>query len=130
MTKKITVHDIKQALLDARFRSSLPEELTEDVQKFLKNPNCACNHPIYLKLMRRAQKQLSDYFPSKDKIEPEVFEKEIELLSRNNWQVINCHIAELSEKLRELGPGRKQLDVARWQDQVTVVVNHLEGIIG
>ena len=32
-----------------------------------------------------------------------------------------------TEKLRELGAGRKQIEVARWEDQVTVVVNHLEG---
>ena len=35
--KRVTVHDIKQALLDERFRQILPEELKEDVQKFLKN---------------------------------------------------------------------------------------------
>jgi hypothetical protein len=126
--KRVTIHDIKQALLDDRFRQTLPEELQEDVQKFLKNPGCACNHPIYMNVMKKAKKQLADYFPSKEETPPEDIEKEIDKIARNSWQVINCHVDELFEELRKLGNGRKQLDVARWQDQVTVVVNHLDGI--
>lgn len=129
MKRKITVHDVKQALLDERFRSSLPDELQPEVQKFLKNPGCACNHPLYLSVMRRASKQVADYFPTKDVPPEEEMEKAIERLAINNWQVINCNIHELEEKLRGLGAGRKQLDVARYQDQVTVIVNHLEGLI-
>lgn len=128
MKKRVSIHDVKQALLDERFRASLPEGLNEDVTKFLKNPSCACNHPIYLNVMRKAGKQLTEYFPAKETPEPEEFEKEINRLTKNEWQVINCHINELTEKLRDLGPGRKQLDIARFQDQVTVVINHLEGI--
>ncbi len=128
MKKRVTVHDIKQALLDERFRASLPDELTEDVQKFLKNPGCACNHPIYVRVMKKARKQVADYFPSIETPTEEEFEKETERLAKNDWQVINCHVNELTDKLRELGNGRKQLEIARWQDQVTVVVNHLDGI--
>src|SRR4051812_23614461 len=116
--KRISIHDIKQALLDERFRASLPETVTEDVQKFLKNPGCACNHPIYINIMRKASKQVAAYFPSKDSPQPDDFEKEIDKLSKNEWQVINCHVNQLTEELRKLGPGRKQLDIARWQDQV------------
>lgn len=126
--KRITIHDIKQALLDERFRQTLPDELQTDVQKFLKNPGCACNHPVYMNVMKKAKKQLAEYFPSKDDTSAEDIEKDIERAALNNWQVINCHINELTEELRKLGNGRKQLDVARWQDQVTVVVNHLDGI--
>lgn len=122
------MHDIKQALLDERFRQSLPQELQEDVQKFLKNPGCACNHPIYMNVMRKAKKQLAEYFPSKEETSVEEIEKDLDKVSKNSWQVINCNINELTDELRKLGNGRKQLDVARWQDQVTVVVNHLDGI--
>lgn len=126
--RKVTVHNIKQALLDERFRAKLPEDLAEDVQKFLKNPGCACNHPIYMRVMQKAGKQISEYFPAMETPSAEEFERTTEKLMSNNWQVINCRADELVHKLRELGPGRKQLDVARWEDQVTVVVNHLEGI--
>ena len=126
--KRVTVHDIKQALLDERFRQILPEELKEDVQKFLKNPGCACNNPIYMKIISKARKQVAEYFPLKEDTSPEDFNKEIDKIARNSWQVINCHVNELFEELRKLGNGRKQLDVARWQDQVTVVINHLDGI--
>lgn len=128
MKKRVTVHDIKQALLDERFRASLPPELTEDVQKFLKNPGCACNHPIYLNVLRKATKQIATYYPAKEEPDPVAMEKEIEKLSKNEWQVINCSIHELVDQLRKLGPGRKQIEIARWQDQVTVIVNHLEGV--
>lgn len=129
MKKRVTIHDIKQALLDERFRSSLPEELNEDVQKFLRNPGCSCNHPIYLKVMRLAGKQIASYFPAKEDTDVSNIEKEIESLAKNNWQVINCNINELANELRKLGSGRKQVEVARWQDQVTVIVNHLDGIV-
>lgn len=128
MKKRVTIHDVKQALLDDRFRATLPNDLTEDVNKFLKNPGCACNHPIYLNVMRKAGKQVAAYFPSKEEPNVEEMEKELGKLSNNQWQVINCNIGELSQELRKLGPGRKQLEIARWQDQVTVVVNHLEGV--
>ena len=126
MKRKITIHDIKQALLDERFRKTLPDDLQDDVEKFLSNPGCACNHPIYIKVMKKAKKQVSEYFPTKDEVNPEEMEKEIDKLASNQWQVINCHMNDLSEELRKLGAGRKQIDVARWQDQVTVVVNHLD----
>jgi hypothetical protein len=126
MKKKITIHDVKQALLDERFRASLPPELADDVAKFLKNPGCSCNHPVYLNVMRKASKQVNDYFPAKEESSTDEIEKEMDKLAKNEWQVINCHINELATELRKLGAGRKQLDVARWQDQVTVVVNHLE----
>jgi hypothetical protein len=126
--KKVTIHDIKQALLDERFRETLPEELNDDVRKFLQNPGCGCNHPIYVKVMRLAGPQIASYFPNQEATSAEDIEKKVDKLSRNDWQVINCGIDELAERLRSLGPGRKQLDIARFQDQVTVVVNHLEGI--
>jgi len=126
MKKKINIHDIKQALLDERFRDSLPPELTEDVQKFLKNPGCACNHPIYMNVMRKAGKEIASYFPTKDTLSPEEVEKNLERFAKNEWQVINCNIQELSAELKKLKVGRKQLDIARWQDQITIVINHLD----
>jgi len=126
MRRRITIHNIKEALLDERFRADLPEELQEDVQKFLKNPGCNCNHPIYLNVMRKAKKQVAEYFPAKEAPSEEDFKEEVDRLAKNDWQIINCHVNELAMALRDLGPGRKQLDIARWQDQVTVVVNHLE----
>lgn len=128
MKKKITIHDIKQALLDERFRATLPPDLADDVSKFLKNPGCACNHPIYVNVMRKAPKQVANYFPSKEEPNPQEMEKEVEKLSKNQWQVINCNVNELIHELRKLGPGRKQVEVARYEDQVTVVINHLEGL--
>lgn len=128
MRRRVTIHDVKQALLDQRFRDSLPEELQEDVTKFMKNPTCKCNHTVYRNVMLKAGPQIAAYFPQKDTPTEEEVEKETALLTKNNWQVINCSVYELSDELRKLGTGRKQLDIARFEDQVTVVVNHLEEI--
>ena len=124
--KKVTIHNIKQALMDDRFRASLPDTLQEDIQKFLKNPGCACNHPISLNVMKKAGSQVRDYFPSMEASSVEDLEKSADKVAANSWQVINCNKDELVFKLRELGPGRKQLDISRYKDEVTVVVNHLE----
>src|SRR3990167_6929343 len=106
MVKKITLLDVKQALRDARFRSVLPIELNEDIQKYLQNPGCACNMPIYRKVLKLACKQLKEYFPDRELVDPD---EEIKALAENHWSVINCHKDELEGKLRKLPSGRKQI---------------------
>jgi hypothetical protein len=115
--------DVKQALLDPRFRDKLPEIFLGDIQKFLNNPNCGCNHPIYRRVVKEAHQQLQEYFPL---LEPSNIEEEIDKLATNDWTVINCNITELEKQLKGLPIGRKQLEIARWQDQVTVVINNLD----
>lgn len=126
MKQKITINNVKEALLDERFRATLPDDLLDDVQKFLKNPGCACNHPIYVRVAQKAGSQLKEYFPTREIPSETEIQKEFDKLSRNQWQVINCSIHDLSKELKNLPPGRKQLEIARFQDQVTVVINHLE----
>lgn len=121
--ERISIRDIKSALKDSRFRLTLPKSMAAEVDGFLDNPGCACNAPLYRKILKECREQLSLYFP--DKTIPD-HEEEIRRLAENRWTVINCHVDELAGRLTRLGPGRKQLDVARWQDQVTVVVNELD----
>lgn len=123
---KISNHDVKQALLDEHFRKNLPPELNPEIEKFLKNPGCLCNHPLYRKVMTTGAKQLSSYYKDKELPTEEEIIREEEKLAKNNFSVINCHIDELASKLKRLPSGRKQIDVARYQDQVTVVVNELD----
>lgn len=121
--KKVSLLDVKQALMDGRFRERLPDELSGELKKFMDNPGCACNHPFYKKVMKTAKEQLAAYFPTKLPTDPEELE---ERPMQNQWSVINCHIDELRDRLEKLPPGRKQLDIARWQDQVTIVINELD----
>ena len=114
--------------MDNRFRETLPQELSEDIQKFLKNPGCSCNHPIYKRVMAKGAEQLATYYPTKNKVDLAEIESEEAKRPQNEWTVINCSIEELASKLRSLPPGRKQLDVARWQDQVTVIINELDAV--
>lgn len=115
--------DIKQALLDPRFRDNLPLEIKPEVVKFLDNPAYACNVPLYRKILKDCKQNLADYFPEKIVQEEE---KEIEKLSENNFMVINCHVTELQNYLKKLPKGRKQIAIARYEDQLTVIVNELD----
>lgn len=115
--------DVKQALRDKRFRESLPSDFLEDIQKYLQNPGCACNVPIYKKIMTQAKDQLQSYYPNRSVAN---LDDEAKKLAENNFSVINCHVNELETKLRKLPSGRKQIAVTRYEDQVTVVVNELD----
>lgn len=125
MSRPIGLMEVKQALRDARFRASLPESFKEDMQKYLNNPGCACNVPIYQRIMRDAKKELQAYYPSRSVAD---LDEEVKKIAENHWSVVNCHISELEGKLRKLPPGRKQVTVARYEDQVTVVINELDVI--
>jgi hypothetical protein len=120
---KVTLLEVKQALRDPRFRDSLPEELKPEVIKFLDNPGCGCNTKLYRKIMKDYRGHLLRYFPGAEIVDEA---REVAKLAENNWKVINCHVSELEGELRKLAPGRKQVDVARYQDQVTVVVNEMD----
>lgn len=108
---------------DQRFRESLPLEVQDDVQKYLSNPGCACNTPIYMRILKECRPQIKQYFPGKEVSD---IDEEIKELSKNHWRVINCHVTELEIELKKLPPGRKQIDVARYEDQVTCVINELD----
>jgi hypothetical protein len=115
--------EVKQALKDRRFRDSLNDKFTDDIQKYLQNPGCACNVPLYKKIMQEAKEELQVYYPNRSVAD---LEAEAEKLSENNWSVINCHVNDLELNLKKLPPGRKQLAITRFEDQVTVVVNELD----
>lgn len=129
----ISVLDVKTALKDENFRKTLPESLNEDVQKFLGNPNCSCNLKIYQKLMAEAKDQLANYFPDKfvptaEQMAPNnaLAQPDVRKLAQNRFSVINCTVFDLEEKMQKLPPGRKQITITRWEDQVTVLINELE----
>jgi hypothetical protein len=121
----ISLFDVKQALRDSKFRDSLPETLLPEVQRFLNNPSCTCNYSIYVKILKDAKDQLIQFYPEKQYLSPD---EEKERLAKNNFTVINCSIGELEARLKLLKPGRKQIAVARFEDQATVIVNELDQI--
>lgn len=117
--------DIRTALNDERFRNLFPE-LNREIEKHQKDPKCgACAVPLAREILNKYPERVEKYFPGRKVIKPE---DEAKKLAENNWKVINCHISELESKLRNLPPGRKQLAITRWEEQVTVVVNELNVI--
>jgi len=123
LTKKVRISDIKAAMNDERFVVLLPKELDKDVEKYKKNPNCSCNSDFYKKLLKNHKNVLLNYFPDYEVDEQEVLKVN---KNENQWHVINCHIDELQNNLKLLGPGRKQVQLSRFEDQVTCVVNDLD----
>lgn len=109
-------------MADPKFRQSLPPLLKEDIQKYEQNPGCACNIPIYRNILKHGVQQLKEYYPGQPIVDPD---KELAKMAENNFTVINCKAADLEDLLKKLPPGRVQLAVARWQDQVTVIINNL-----
>lgn len=125
---KIGLAEVKQALRDSRFRDSLPPDLasSEEMEKFLHRPGCpSCSISLCRKIIKECKKELREYFPGKAVIDEA---KEVEKLALNHWSIINCHVDELEKKLKLLHPGRKQIAISRYEDQVTVVVNELDVI--
>lgn len=117
---KLSLGDIKLALRDPRFTESLPESFKDDIVKWKKNPGCGCNVQFYKKIINEASDYLKKYFPNKD----------IDIINdinlNNNFSVINCSIHDLENIIKKTGPGRKQIAISRYEDQVTVVLNELE----
>ena len=123
MSRPLGLMDVQQALRDSRFRESLPPSFTSDIQKYLNNPGCACNVPIYKKVMSEAKEQLQQYFPNRSVAN---LDDEAKKLAENNWRVINCKAEDLEKELKKLPSGRKQIAIARYEDMVTVIVNELD----
>lgn len=132
MADQITVLDVKNALSDDNFRKSLPASLQDDVNKYMQNPNCSCNLKIYQKLMSEARPQLQSFYPSKNIVDiapPAVAATENKRpVNVNRFSVINCSIGELEGRMQSLPPGRKQITLSRYEDQVTVLINELENV--
>lgn len=143
----ITLADIKAALRDPSFIASLPASLNGEMQKYMQNPGCNCNMSVVQKIINEATEQVKAYFPTKDltgakeavkeavkeaasnipKIEHSQPNQQQQNPSvKNNFSVINCSIGEVEQRLKGLPPGRKQIAMARYEDQVTVIVNELD----
>jgi len=124
MKNKLSRKDIQKAVLnDTRFRELFPE-LQDEINQILKNPNCGCNVKHIDKFFKY-KKRLLNYFSNHEVVSPQEEAEEMQ----NDWDVINCHVDELEEVLNAMHKrNRKQIAVARYEDQVTVIVNDL-GIV-
>jgi hypothetical protein len=96
--------------------------LYEDIKKYEENPDCPCNWNIYKNVIKHASKELKAYWGEGEVVNVDDLVKPLE----NNFSVINCKISELESKLKALPMGRKQLAMARYQDEITVIVNELD----
>jgi hypothetical protein len=120
--KKIGLLDIKAALQDERFRDTLPEEMKKAF-KDMSCSSCPANTSFYQRILLECRSQLQEYFPAREVAN---IKEENKKLAENHWTIINCHIDDLESNLKKLPPGRKQLDLSRYDDQVTVIINEID----
>lgn len=114
--------DVRQALHDERFRNLFPE-LRHEIDKLLKQTNCgSCMVPLSRKILNDYPDKVQEYFPNRKVVRPD---DEAKALAENHWTVVNCHVDELEGHLKKLPPGRVQLAITRYGDQVTCVINEL-----
>lgn len=63
--QKLKILEIKNAILhDEKFRKLFPD-LEKEFQQVISNPSCACNMPVYKKVLEYPE-QLKKYFPTKE----------------------------------------------------------------
>lgn len=117
---EVGIETVKQLLKESRFRKEF-FEYKKEIDQWINNPDCECNVPLYNAILSQKDKLESYYDDEVIIIDPPI--EDFENTQINNWQVINCHVDELEEILRNLPNGPKQIAVARYEDQITVVVN-------
>lgn len=72
--------------------------------------------------MKTASKELLQYYPGKESVETEEEQPQVD------WTVISCHVDELTSRLRKLPKPVSVQGVARWEDQVTVIIKEENAI--
>lgn len=115
-SNSISILELKQALMDSRFHNLFPE-YSKEIKQFLVNPVCKCNKELYDKLLTHKDR-LAKYFPTKD-----LKEKLVD--SSSVWKVISCHKDELESELNKLKFLTCQFSLARFEDQVTIVIKYI-----
>lgn len=122
--KPISLLDVKQAMRDNRFRVSLPVELKDDLNKYLQNPGCSCNMPIYRNVLKLGKAQLESYFPGRTVVD---IESEDKAMKNSHFTVIDCKVKDLQEKLNKLKlPRHIQMTTSRYEDNIVVIIRELE----
>lgn len=117
---EITKSLIIKSLWKREFRDLFPE-LKSDIDVFLQNPGCKCNEPLYNTILQQTDR-LKRYFGEEMRIKEKVVTAET---LRQSTFVLNVDIHELQGALRKLPVGPKSISLARFQDQVTAVVQIL-----
>jgi len=114
--------DVKQAIWNKDFRDLFPE-FKESLDRYLKDPGCACNLQVVLSLMSYKDR-MKQYFPDKEIVTPDE-----EPAPPNNWSVINCPVDQLQDKMRKVSPGKRMVAAARWRDRVTIILNDIDAAL-
>lgn len=116
---EIKIASIKKALRSHGFRNNYPE-LKEDIDAYIKNPDCKCNIPLYNAILSDLPRLKKWFGEEAVVVEPPLSEEPDQI---NQWQVFNCHIDDLESFMQGLSHGPKQIAIARFEDQITIIVN-------
>lgn len=114
---------IRHATKKASFRNLFPE-LKERFDAYIQKPGCgACWRDLLEGILER-EDMLREYFGD---VEIQVERPEARPENRGGFHVIpDVSIYDLEDALNKLPPGPKQIQAARYEDRITVIVNVLE----
>jgi len=119
----ITAEDLKRASKKGDFRKLFPE-LRGQFDAYIQKPGCGhCAAQLINGLMEYPDR-LQAYFGEVDLdvTAPESFDP----VGATNFNVINCSVHELEDRLNALPAAAYQITVARYEDQVTAIINRLD----
>lgn len=119
----ITTEDLKRACKKGDFRKLFPE-LRAQFDAYIQKPGCGhCAAQLISGLMEHPER-LQEYFGEVelDVTPPESFDP----VGAANFSVINCSVHELEDRLNALPAAAYQITVARYEDQVTAIINRLD----
>lgn len=127
--KEITLEIIKKSLYDSEFRELLinnNDSYSKLIDQWINNPNCQCNNELYTKIFEninilRQYYGENIYISNINKFDNIQINNEDETI--NYWTVFNGSIHEIEDFLNNLGNGIKQIAIARYKDEVTIIVN-------
>ena len=112
------IKEIKRELWKQAFRELFPQWKSQ-IDKFLSNPNCECNRSLLLAILDQKPK-LEAYFGGPVQLLVNVSKDQ-----NQRVVVINTSVHNLESELRKLPMGPKYISLARFQNEITAVIQLL-----
>ena len=120
---RITAELLKKQFYDPAFRALFPD-LGEHFSKFFQKPGCKCNGYLYIQIIKNLDK-LTEWFGQDIELDQVLSGM---VAGKNEWTVISGTIDEMEDILNALPRGPKTFAVARWENQLTIVIRDLDQI--
>lgn len=127
---RLTRDMLEKQFFTPQFRDLFPD-MAEKFSEYFKNPSCPCNYGLVQHVVSDGT-ALERWFKRPVMLDDNLRAMSEKLMMRHGpggqreFWVLNTTTDKLQSELDSLPPGPKTFAIARWQDQVTVVIQDLE----